>query len=197
VAGHLIKSRAQKNYIEYNRLTDETAGSPSYEIDLPNGGESYIIGNLIEKSTKSLNHSAMITYAEEGTSNPSQALYVVNNSAVNDSGYSTVAFVRASGSPTGSIINNIFAGPGIAVSGGSFTQSNNLVTYSDPGFVNKVDYDYCLKSTSMAIDAGTAPDVSSTGAILTPAYQYVHPLSSQVRSIAGTEVDQGAYEYGI
>ena len=47
--GHLVKSRAQTNYILYNRLTDET-GTASYEIDLPSGGRSYIIGNLIQQS---------------------------------------------------------------------------------------------------------------------------------------------------
>ena len=39
VAGHLLKSRAAVNIIEYNRLTDD-AGTGSYELDLPNGGES-------------------------------------------------------------------------------------------------------------------------------------------------------------
>ena len=43
--GHLVKSRAATNYILYNRLTEQT-GTGSYELDLPNGGLSYVIGNV-------------------------------------------------------------------------------------------------------------------------------------------------------
>src|SRR5262245_49194472 len=46
--GHLLKSRAAQNVIAYNRLSDESAGNSSYQIDLPNGGLSYLIGNVIE-----------------------------------------------------------------------------------------------------------------------------------------------------
>lgn len=36
--GHLLKSRAAENQILYNRLTDESGGRASYELDFPNGG---------------------------------------------------------------------------------------------------------------------------------------------------------------
>lgn len=38
--GHNVKSRAQRNYILYNRLMDGADGNSSYIIDLPNGGLS-------------------------------------------------------------------------------------------------------------------------------------------------------------
>jgi hypothetical protein len=38
--GHLLKSRAAQNVIAYNRLSDESTGNSSYQIDLPNGGLS-------------------------------------------------------------------------------------------------------------------------------------------------------------
>ncbi len=55
--GHNLKSRAILNTIAYNRfsstppgVTGSTAsGQPSYEINLPNAGTSYIIGNVIEQ----------------------------------------------------------------------------------------------------------------------------------------------------
>jgi len=47
--GHELKSRANVNYILYNRLSDETTGTASRSIDLPNGGVTYIIGNEIEQ----------------------------------------------------------------------------------------------------------------------------------------------------
>src|SRR5262249_25776053 len=47
--GHLVKSRALVNYILYNRLSSEATGTTSYELDLPDGGTSYVIGNVIEQ----------------------------------------------------------------------------------------------------------------------------------------------------
>jgi hypothetical protein len=66
----------------YNRITDEN-GSGSYEIDMPNGGKTYIIGNIIEQGVNSQN-SIIITYQEEGThpNNTDHELFVVNNTVV-------------------------------------------------------------------------------------------------------------------
>jgi hypothetical protein len=36
--GHLVKTRADVNYILYNRIMDEVSGNSSYSIDVPNGG---------------------------------------------------------------------------------------------------------------------------------------------------------------
>lgn len=46
--GHLVKSRAATNSILSNRLTGQ-AGNGSYELDLPNGGLSYVIGNVVHR----------------------------------------------------------------------------------------------------------------------------------------------------
>ena len=48
--GHLVKSRALVNHILYNRITGQ-GGTDSYEIDLPNGGLSDVIGNVIEQGS--------------------------------------------------------------------------------------------------------------------------------------------------
>jgi hypothetical protein len=47
--GHEVKSRAQVNYILYNRLADEATGNASYGVDISNGGLTYIVGNVIQK----------------------------------------------------------------------------------------------------------------------------------------------------
>jgi len=91
VIGHDLKSRATTNMIAYNRFSSTppgkpgstASGKPSYEIDLPNGGTSYIIGNVIEQPAINDN-SNIVAYAEEGPSNPSQDLYVINNVFLND-----------------------------------------------------------------------------------------------------------------
>lgn len=89
--GHNLKSRAQTNKILYNRFSSlrpgETgstaAGAPSYEIDLPNAGTSYIIGNVLQQPALNKNAS-MIAYGSEGASNPGKDLYVVNNTFLNE-----------------------------------------------------------------------------------------------------------------
>jgi len=189
--GHLVKSRAQTNYILYNRLTDET-GRASYEINLPNGGRSYIIGNLIQQSPNTDNDT-IISYGEERASNPVQELYVVNNTIVNDYGGGT--FVYVSGSPSASIlVNNLFIGPG-AVLRGQGTQKTNLAT-RNAHLVNQAAYDYHLSAGSPAIDAGTPPGTAA-GYDLTPLYEYVHPmLKAKTRAVVGSAIDIGAYEYG-
>lgn len=56
--GHLVKSRALRNYILYDRLTGER-GTESYELDLPNGGLSYVIGTVIEQGTSTQNSNML------------------------------------------------------------------------------------------------------------------------------------------
>jgi hypothetical protein len=189
--GHLVKSRAETNYILYNRLTDEV-GTASYEIDLPSGGRSYIIGNLIQQSP-STDNETIISYAEEGGRNPVQELYVINNTIVNDYvGGGT--FVHVSGLPTKSLLmNNIFVGSGIVLQGRG-TQVTNLVT-RNAHLVNQAEYDYHLSKGSPAINKGTLPG-RAAGYDLAPLYEYVNPPSATPRSVVGPAIDIGAYEYG-
>ena len=53
--GHLLKSRAALNQIFYNRLTDEAGGTASYELEFPNGGVAYVVGNLIQQNIETDN----------------------------------------------------------------------------------------------------------------------------------------------
>ena len=188
-SGHLVKSRAQENYILYNRIMDEATGNSSYKIDLPNGGLAYVIGNLVQQGPNAEN-STFLTYGEEGLINPNHALYVVNNTFVNDLGSGT--FVSAGGS-TATVQNNLFVGNGTLVSGGGpATQTSNLRT-SAPNFVNIGAFDYRPTATTPGIDQGTAPGLGGTFD-LTPIYQYVHPTNREARPTRNA-IDIGAYEY--
>ena len=80
--GHLVKSRALRNYMLYDRLTGER-GTESYELDLPAGGLSFVIGTVIEQGTSTQNPN-MLAYGEEGDLNPDSRLYAVNDTFVND-----------------------------------------------------------------------------------------------------------------
>lgn len=187
--GHTLKSRAKENYILYNRIMDEATGSSSYNIDLSNGGLSFIIGNLIHQGAATENPT-MVAYGLEGLSNPSSELYMVNNTLVNDLG--SGSFVTTQTGTTARIINNLLVGAGTTLSGpGQLT--TNLKT-SSPGFVNMGAYDYHLTGNSPARDTGSNPGTASNGFSLVPLYHYAGP-NNRVPRVALGVMDVGAYEY--
>jgi len=113
-SGHNVKSRARNNYILYNRIMDEDTGNASYEVDLPEGGRSFLISNLIQKGPKAEN-SALISYAAENTNAGSLDLYVVNNTMVNegmvDGRPRQGPFLQLRSGTQATVVNNILAGP--------------------------------------------------------------------------------------
>jgi hypothetical protein len=182
--GHLLKSRAAENWIMYNRLSGETPGNTSYEINLPSGGSSYIIGNVIQQS-KNTGNSTMISYLEEGmdSNNPGHDLHVINNTFVNERAAGT--FIRNAGQVPTVIANNIFSGPGV-ISSPPAPLINNFV--GDPLFVDAEHYDYHLLAGSPAIDGGD-PSFTQTS-------EYLHPACGEARTTVGEGVDIGAFEFG-
>jgi len=136
--GHLLKSRASQNYIYFNRLTDET-GNSSYEIDLPNGGSSYVIGNLIEQG-KNTGNSTILSYLEEGLLTAGKDLHVINNSFVNDRPAGGTFIHLASAADPALVKNNIFAGPGTVCDQPKATLTTNFV--GNPLFVDASGFDY-------------------------------------------------------
>lgn len=186
--GHLVKSRADNNFLLYNRLMDEQDGRSSYVIDLPNGGRSFIIGNVIQHGPLAENGTA-VSYAAEGGKNPVQELYVVNNTFVNERPRGK--FLRTVGTPTVRVINNLFTGS-TAVLNGPGEQTNNLVTDA-PNFVDPAHYDYHLTAKSPGIHTGVAPGMAGT-VPLRPVFQYCHPLGKESRASTG-QLDVGAYQY--
>ena len=213
--GHLIKSRAQRNLIAANRITDEASGSASYEIDLPNGGLNIVMNNLIEQSALTQN-STMLENALEGAKNPTQKLYVLNNTFVNDLGRGD--FIRIRAPATAQIVNNIFVGGGNVLVGAG-TLKNNLLAAgpggsphieqplfrngdivesgtrfaADAGFLDIGNYDYRLRRDSPAVGGGADPGWAGPIS-LAPAVEYVHPLHWRPIAIDG-RIDIGAYQF--
>lgn len=192
VVGHLLKSRAGENVIEYNRLTGEAGGSESYEINLPNGGLSYVIGNLIQQPSTTQN-GAMLDYLSEGFGqNTDDRLFVVNNTFANERGSGTFLQIGAAASTPVIARNNVFHGGGTPSSQASAVLDHNYVG-SDPLFVDTANYDYRLLPTAAVIDAGVDPG-SGAGRSLRPTRVYVHPAAGSDRPIVGA-IDIGAYEW--
>ena len=81
--GHLVKSRARENHVLYNLLADGPGGRASFELEFPNGGIAYVIGNAIQQSASSDN-SVLVSYGAEGPRWPDNALYFVHNTLIND-----------------------------------------------------------------------------------------------------------------
>jgi hypothetical protein len=79
--GHLIKSRARENRITYNLVYDGDEGKASYEIDLPNGGLAWLIGNVIGQGPGAQN-PVMVAYGSEQSTWPKNGLYVSHNTFV-------------------------------------------------------------------------------------------------------------------
>lgn len=187
--GHLVKSRAQENYILYNRLMDEASGNSSYVIDLPNGGLSYVIGNLLQKGPNTSNSATTLIYGDDSL-HPNSALYVVNNTFVKDLG--SGVFMQILRGATATLKNNLFVGGGAVSSGGTVTQVTNQST-NTPNLVDRAAFDYRPTVATPGIDGGTAPGLG--GAFdLTPVFQYVHPTNRDPRPTRNG-IDIGAYEY--
>ncbi|MDR2650969.1 MAG: hypothetical protein LBC68_01465 [Prevotellaceae bacterium] len=83
--GHLIKSRAELNQIYYNMIADgNDAGSKaSYEIDIPDGGQAIIVGNIIQKSSTPENPH-VISFAKENSNHyPVNRIFICFNTIIN------------------------------------------------------------------------------------------------------------------
>jgi hypothetical protein len=190
--GHTVKSRANANFILYNRIMDEETGNSSYLIDIPNGGSTYIIGNILMKGPNSENQ-IMISYGAEQLKNQYKELFIVNNSMVNTRGSGRYIYVE-DGTLNARIINNIFAGKGSREMGTVDTVANLYFTNPDSaGFVEYRIYNYHLTKTSPAIDRGINPGFADE-VQLTPLAEYIHPLDSTLRNYDGN-MDIGAYEF--
>jgi hypothetical protein len=198
--GHNLKSRAKVNTIVYNRFSSTppgqtgstAAGKPSYEIDIPNAGTSYVIGNVIEQPANNSN-SSMLAYGEEGASNPGKDLYVVNNTFLNDdSSHGTFLFIGSTVTTPALLQNNIFAGTGTLSTQASAIQKTNYRAVA-PGFVNRAAYDLRPLANALVTNAGSDPGSSSAGVPLKPVAQYKHVASGVARPVMGA-LDIGAYE---
>ena len=193
--GHELKSRAWVNVIEYNRISNEADGTASREIDLPNGGQAYLIGNVIQQGLQSEN-SNIVGFGSEGLNNPGpHELYAINNTLVNEKANGT--FFQAPEEAFFKAYNNVLAG------GGEFMNSwpTNIDTLANLrstdigsiGFADVLNYDYHIDDTSPAHNIGSPAGVTTNGYPLVALYEYAQPTNGVVRCQHAL-LDIGAHE---
>ena len=112
--GHLVKSRARENHVRYNLLVDGAGGRASYELEFPNGGIAYVVGNVIGQSAGTDN-PVLVSYGAEGPSWPENELFLAHNTLLNDFPGGTFLKVWTEKFPNGIetwVINNLTVGYG-------------------------------------------------------------------------------------
>jgi hypothetical protein len=172
IEGHLVKSRARDNRILNNRLTDEPEGTASYELEFPNGGIAFVLGNIIEQSEGTRN-PVMISFGAEGYRWRDNELYVVHNTLA-DRLPRGGTFVRVRpGAGVVKVVDNLLAGAGVLdLPPGAEVAANARAGPQDLNDAAQGDYRVRAASplAHSAIDPGTA-----RGVALQPARQYAHP----------------------
>ncbi|WNB77420.1 right-handed parallel beta-helix repeat-containing protein [Methylomonas koyamae] len=186
--GHNVKSRAKFNFLLYNRIGDEQRAS-SYLVDLPDGGESYLIGNQLYQAADSEN-PAMVSFAAEHNQAEPYTLYLVNNTLVNAKAGSY--FLHNHNVAAAVLINNLLVGQAATIQG-PFRAVHNVQAEQEL-FADGGRFDYRLRAGAGAIDQGADPGISATGAALAAEFEYRHPLGLAARPSNGP-IDAGAYEF--
>lgn len=186
--GHLLKSRATENYILYNRLTDEVGGSASYELEFPNGGVAYVIGNVIQQGAQTENPHVM-AFGAEGYKWPNNALFLSHNTVI-DARPSGGVFLRIRpGYQQFVAVNNVLSGnSGKLESLADPTAANrfaNNVYLPMNAFADVVDYNYRLTADVVRVvraqASGKANEID-----LNPDQEYQHPLQTRPLKVAPT-----------
>jgi hypothetical protein len=173
--GHLIKSRAARSLIAYNRLTDEPGGRASYELEFPNGGQADVIGNLMQQGSQTAN-SVMVSFGAEGYRWPVNRLRLAHNTLTNDHPHGGT-FVRAA--PDAELVlllDNLLVGRGaLDLPGDAVVQRNHRLDWS--AFAQAAREDYRLVPAARAA-LGALP-VAEIDQDLLPRHEYRHPTSLQ------------------
>jgi len=189
--GHNLKSRAAINNIRYNFIGDETEGNSSYLIDLSNGGDAVILGNILQKGERAENLAFISHGAEEPRAEGDITL--IHNTVVNSS-MKPMVLLRRGVPATVRQTNNLYSG-WINLPGGDDGEGDVHLglrpaqTQQSEVFVAPGDFDYRLAPGSPAIDRGIElpPD-------LAPDWVYQHPAGQAVRAL-DPKPDAGAFEH--
>ena len=153
VVGHEIKSRAESTTITGNTIVDGATGTASYDVDLPNGGNAAVTGNVIEKGANAQNPIA-ISFGEEGNVHGNSALLVQGNTLLNDdTAHSTTVVVNDTNAVATISGNSLYGWSSVA--SGPASVGNNTTLSAEPAL------------SSLTPDGGTASGSGASGTTAT------------------------------
>lgn len=177
--GHLIKSRARHSRIAYNLLVDGPEGGASYEIDLPNGGDALLLGNIIVQGRQTQN-PVLVAFGAEGKAWDRSRLLMSHNTLVSD--YPLAWFLRSWPEKLGEnteirAVNNLTVGVGVFDwgSAGSFEGNRHTLASSlvEPGLL-----DFALVPDSRLRGSADDPRRLAGDAAL-PTAEFVLPVGTR------------------
>ncbi len=169
--GHEVKSRAENNTITNNVIADNS-GTSSYAIDLPNGGNATITGNVIEQGANNSNH-IVNSYGEEGNLHAGTSVTFSNNTILNDD--------------TGGA-GPLWANNGATITGSGNTAWNltNLGNGVNPASVTQLASEPNLAAAEQAKLAGTATPAKASSTTLHPTINTITGVPYTGVRLAGT-----------
>jgi hypothetical protein len=86
---HHIKSRAARTEVIDSTIADGDAGTASYLIEIPIGGDVLIRGNSLQKGPNAENQTCMIAIGTSGAHQPTHEIVIEHNTARNTGDYNT------------------------------------------------------------------------------------------------------------
>jgi hypothetical protein len=193
--GHLVKSRARVNHVRYNQLVDGPQGQASYELEFPNGGLAYVVGNVIGQSPATRNPTILSFGAEGAADDRPQGLFLVNNTLIN-AGPRPAIFVRVHEAKLNRaveqrLLNNLFVGAGeIGEAGLDPLHGNHAVPFAM--LRDAEGGQHGLLADAPLRGLGVAPGEAG-GVDLRPAAEFVPPAGTRARAPRG-RWSPGAYQ---
>lgn len=113
---HHVKSRAAQTMLIDNVIEDTDRGNSSYLVDVPNGGDLLLSGNILRKGPRSSNPATAIAIGMEGVSHPTMSLRIIGNRFDNLMGRPTI-FVQNRSATAAELIGNRLRGPVVPLVG--------------------------------------------------------------------------------
>ena len=191
---HLVKTRARENHILYNQLVDGAGGQASYELEFPEGGVAYVVGNVIGQGAQTTN-PVLVSFGAEGSDDRPHALFMAHNTLVSG-GLRPGVFVRVDRSKLRTpvqtrFVNNLSIGFGVGelaladVLQGNFTATPAVLQDLDTGA-------YALGRNSLLRGRGVDPG-TARGTSLAPQSEFTPPVGRQALP-ARMRWSPGAYQ---
>jgi hypothetical protein len=114
--GHHIKSRALRTVLIDDTITDGPDGTSSYLVDLPNGGDLLMRRCVLEKGPQSDNPVVAVMLGEEGLTNPTRRIELLDNQFRNDLARPTI-FLRNVAPVPAELVGNRISGRVLVLDG--------------------------------------------------------------------------------